>query len=110
MSEHNFLVMWDCNGLECVIDITEQEQMRAWAQLQGQDGPSMTNLNMLVLRARYNSQRHYEIYAVTAQEGITREDIAQMFEDSPQIAADTIRRLGRCIHSDRVDKSEVKIV
>ena len=110
MSEHNFLVVWDCTGLEAVIDITEQEQMRAWAQLQGQDGPSMTNLNMLVLRARYNSQRHYEIYAVTAQEGITREDIAGMFEDNPQLAADTIRRLGRCIHSDRVNNSEVKIV
>lgn len=110
MSEHSFLVMWDCTGLECVIDITEQEQMRAWAQLQGQDGPSIASINMLVLRARYNSQRHYEIYAVTAQDGITREDVAQMFEDSPQLAADTIRRLGRCIHSDRVNKSEVKIV
>lgn len=110
MSEHNFLVMWDMLGLEAVIDITEQEQMRAWANLQGQDGPSMANINMLILRAKYNSQRHYEIYAVTATDGITREDIAGMFEDSPQAAADTIRRLGRCIHSDRVNKSEVKII
>lgn len=110
MSEHSFLVMWDCTGLEAVIDITEREQMIAWAELKGEQGPSAVPINMLVLRARYNSQRHYEIYAVTAQEGITREDIAGMFEDSPQLAADTIRRLGRCIHSDRVDNSEVKIV
>ena len=102
--------MWDNTGLECVIDITEREQMQAWAQLQDQEGPSAIPINMLILRARYNSQRHYEIYAVTATEGITKDDITEMFENSPQTAADTIRRLGRCIHSDRVNQSEVKIV
>jgi hypothetical protein len=33
--------------------------------------------------------------------GITKDDIVEMFEASPQHAADTIRRIGTVFHSDR---------
>jgi hypothetical protein len=33
--------------------------------------------------------------------GITAEDIRDMFEASPQTAADTIREIGTVFHSDR---------
>jgi hypothetical protein len=92
---HQFVVMWDCNGLEVVADITEDEQARVWGALKGQKVESrLPNLNHLMLRARYNSQRNYEIYIVEATEGITAKDIEDMFEASPQAGADTIRRLG----------------
>ena len=96
---HQFLVMWDCNGLEVVVDITEDEQARVWAALKGQEMPRsrLPNLNYLMLRARYNSQRNYEIYIVEATEGITAKDIEDMFENSPQAGADAIRRLGQSI-------------
>ena len=55
-------------------------------------------------------QRHYEIYIVEAVEGITKDDIREMFESNPQMAADTIRRLGTCFHSDKVDKDNRVIV
>jgi len=95
---HQFVVMWDCNGLEVVADITEDEQTRVWAALKGQKVESrLPNLNHLMLRARYNSQRNYEIYIVEATEGITAKDIQDMFEASPQAGADTIRRLGHSV-------------
>jgi len=62
-----------------------------------------------MLRARYNTQRHYEIYIVTATDGITAEDIRKMFETNPQMSADTIRRIGQCVHSDRVQEDCVVI-
>lgn len=99
---HHFVVMWDCNGLEYVGDITEDEQRRTWSALKGKPiGSSLPNLNHLMLRARFNTQRHYEIYQVQATDGITADDIRTMFESSPQTAADTIRRLGHCYYSDR---------
>ena len=107
---HHFVVMWDCNGLEYVGDITEDEHRRTWSALKGQPvGSSLPNLNHLMLRARYNSQRHYEIYQVEATDGITADDIRNMFEASPQTAADTIRRLGHCYFSDRVQEDRVVI-
>jgi hypothetical protein len=103
--------MWDQLGLECCIDITEDEQRRMWQQLKGEpvSESAIPNYQHLLLRARYNSQRHYEIYSVEATDGITAEDIREMFEDSPQTAADTIRRLGHCLHSDRAERHKVLI-
>ena len=108
---HQFLIMWCNEGLECCIDITEDEQRRMWQTLQGEpvSERKIPNYNHLLLRARYNSQRHYEIYSVKATDGITAEDIREMFEASPQSAADTIRRLGHCMHSDRATKNRVAI-
>ena len=108
---HQFLIMWCNEGLECCIDITADEQRRMWQQLKGEpvSEKAIPNLNHIMLRARVNSQRHYEIYSVEATDGITAEDIREMFEASPQTAADTIRRLGHCLHSDRAQKNRVLI-
>jgi hypothetical protein len=108
---HQFLIMWCNEGLECCIDITADEQRRMWQSLRGEpvSESAIPNYNHLLLRARYNSQRHYEIYSVEATDGITAEDIREMFEADPQTAADTIRRLGHCLHSDRAERQRVVI-
>ena len=104
-SEHQFIVMWDCYGLEYIGDITASEQNKTWAALQGKAFEvQIPNLMHMKLRAQANSQRHYEIYVFNAAEGITSDDIRDMFEGSPQTAADTIRRIGHRIHSDREDR------
>jgi hypothetical protein len=108
---HQFLIMWCNEGLECCIDVTEDQQRRMWQKLKGEQVSESTipNYQHLLLRARYNSQRHYEIYSVEATDGITAEDIREMFEADPQGAADTIRRRGHCLHSDRAERQRVVI-
>ena len=82
-----------------------------WERLKGQPlrETAVPNYNHLLLRAKVNSQRHYEVYICEATDGITAEDIREMFEASPQTAADTIRRLGHCLHSDRAERHKVAI-
>jgi hypothetical protein len=108
--DHQFVVMWDNTGLEFVGDYTEYSQDKMWADLQGKK-PTKTFVNLmhLQLRARYNSQRHYEIYLVNATEGITADDIRAMFDADPQSAADLIRERGYKFYSDRVEKKSVVI-
>ena len=108
---HNFLVMWCNEGLEYVVDLTADEQHQVWQRLKGEkvSESSVPNIGHMILRARYNTQRHYEIYTVIATEGITADDIRDMFENSPQTAADTIRERGHCIHSDRAESKRVLI-
>lgn len=108
---HQFLIMWDQLGIECCIDVTEDQQRRMWQKLKGEpvSESAIPNYQHLLLRARFNSQRHYEIYSVEATDGITAEDIREMFEADPQTAADTIRRLGHCLHSDRAQRDRVLI-
>jgi hypothetical protein len=33
---HQFLIMWCNEGLECCIDVTEDQQRRMWQQLKGE--------------------------------------------------------------------------
>ena len=81
-----------------------------WDQLKGIDSKhSLPNLNALIMRARYNPQRHYEIYTVDVDPSITAEDMINMFKDSPQAMADLIRVRGHQLYSDRIDKRQVVI-
>lgn len=107
---HQFVVMWDCNGLEYVCDITERQGRRLWNRLKDDpDHAQVPNIMHLRLRAQFNAHRHYEIYLFEAQSGISEQDVIAMFESSPQAAADTIRELGHCFYSDR-QTSQAKIV
>jgi len=113
MQEGNlFIIAWDSNGLEAVVNVTEYEKEMTWATLQDQEVPKRIGsiVNYLMLRARANSQRHYEIYTVTAVDGITDEDIRTMFEQDPQGSADLIRNRGNKIYSDRENLVDRKIV
>ena len=113
MQEGNvFLLSWDMLGLEAVINITEIEKEATWSTLQDKQTPRLNHIvNAVMMRARANSQRHYEVYTVTVEDGITKEDICEMFEAEPQRMADLIRERGCKVYSDRVaDTAGVKIV
>ena len=104
-------LMWDCNGLEAAVNVSDISKKRMWAALQGQDLNEIQaepNLMHWQLRAQFNPQRHYEIYLVEVGDDITVEDIMQAFEDNPQNMADTVRRIGHRFYSDRATE-EVRI-
>ena len=92
--------MWDCNGLEAVEQLPDPAET-TFALLKGTETPKPPNIMHWRLRAQFNTQRHYEIYVFETVKGITKDDIVEMFEASPQHAADTIRRIGTVFHSDR---------
>lgn len=101
-----FAIMWDCYGLESVVRLPDPAD-RTFALLKGVEPPSMPNINMWALRARFNTQRNYEIYIITAVPGIDEDDIRTMFEADPQHAADTIRRIGEPFLSNRDTKERL---
>jgi len=117
-SVKNFLAMWDNQGLECIYDIdqelTEQqewEKTKVWNTLQGVSTPTRNSnipLKQMIIRAKANSQRHYEIYQFAAQ-GLDIEDIKIAFEDDPQFIVDHIRKNGKKIFSERfqIEKSVI---
>ena len=101
-----FCVMWDCNGLEAIGEVADPA-MKTWAILANKPVPREDfNVMHWEMRARYNSQRHYEIYAIGVDGSITQEDIVDMFKTDPQYAADLIRDRGEKIYSDRRTKKD----
>lgn len=108
-----YIVSWDCHGLESCINASELESERVFNILANRPDKRNNNLGQilttLTLRARFNSQRHYEIYAVDVDESIGQQDLVQMFETNPQGMADLIRARGRELYSDRAREDQVKI-
>ena len=113
MNEGNiFLLSWDMLGLDSVVNITDFEKEVTWNTLQDKQVPRLGSLvNSVMMRARMNSQRHYEVYTVTMEESITEEDVRDMFEQAPQHMAELIRERGRKIYSDRMaEHNGIRIV
>jgi hypothetical protein len=102
-----FLAMWDCNGLECLFDISDMEGDAMIAGLKGETYRQPFNLYTLMLRARYNSQRSYEIYTFEVEGEVSKDEMFAMFEDNPQYFAELIREKGNKIYSDYTSKKKV---
>ena len=110
-----FIISWDQLGVECVFNATEADRQITFEILQGtydetaprQSGSTL--LHYLKLRAKFNQQRHYEIYAIEVEDGIDKDDIKEMFERDPQGSADLVRRRGTCLYSDRQEVGKLKI-
>ena len=114
-TQNAYLVYWSSAGLESVTPIGQYEQIdidNTFRILKDEDpmrNPVNTLVQTMILRARYNSHRHYELYAITAVDGISGPDIEGMFEVDPNAAAKTIRGIGIKLYSDRADKKRVVI-
>lgn len=111
-----FVLSWDQLGIEGIVDVTEMEEKRlveekqkVWDILQdapvneqtGRDNNISSIINIMTLRAKFNHQRHYEIYSVNTDYSITAKDMREMFENDPQGSADLIRKRGKQLYSDR---------
>ena len=109
---HDFIVMWSNEGLEYVADITADEQRVIIEALKGNKSPRHAYANPfhLRLRAQFNTQRHYEIYYIGVDEGVTEQDIRDMFRRDPQGSADLIRSKGECFYSNRLDTSQRSVI
>lgn len=117
-----FVLSWDCEGLESVIPISEIEAKNEELEkdrviqilgdpdgrdpgFQGENVPAI--IHRLMLRAQFNTQRHYEIYSVCVDASIDAEQLRDMFEVNPQTAADLIRKRGNKIYCNRRHKAPV---
>ena len=103
-------LMWDCNGLEAAVNVDDINRQRTWAALKGQAPDRIPGPNLLMwqLRAQANPQRHYEIYLISVDDGVTVTDICEAFRSAPQEMADTVRSIGHRFYSDRAS-AEVNI-
>ena len=100
---HTLLLVWDCLGLEYSCNLTDFEKDMMWAALKGEKPSArIPNLNLLILRARANPQRNYEIYTVQVEPDVSLKDIQDMFKDSPQEIVDIVRAQGHRLYSDRL--------
>lgn len=106
MSTYKFLAMWDCNGLECLFDVTDMEHDAMIAGLKNEAFKTPFNLTMMMMRARFNNQRSYEIYTFETTD-MDYDSVRYCFENDPQTIVNLIRERGNKIYSDYSGKQKV---
>ena len=104
-----YLAMWVMYGLEFLFDKDKWEKEYMWSILSEKNKPDTPSIQMMILRAKANPQRCYEIYAFNADNDLTEESIRLAFESAPQGMVDFIRANGKQIYSDRSEKKAVII-
>ena len=114
-TKNAFIFSWDQGGIEAIVPFTQYEHhdkqnlMRLLRDQERIPNPLDRIVNMLVLRARYNTHRHYEIYAVDCAEGMDEAFWREQWAEYPQATADLIRERGHKLYSDRANQKEIKI-
>jgi hypothetical protein len=116
MTKH-YLAMWDMQGLECLFDVdlhinkyNEWEKQKVVSILKEEQVPIQPQgipLQMLILRAKANSQRAYEIYEFNST--VKYDELKEAFNDNPQPIVEWIRENGKQVYSDYV-KQERKMI
>jgi hypothetical protein len=73
--------------------------------------PIASVVSVMSLRARFNSQRHYEIYLFTAVDSMSEDDVREFADDTPQEFANWVRENHvKCIYNDRKKEKTQVIV
>ena len=103
---NTFIVMWDINGLESIVNVSEGEQQAIMDTLADRPIQWRNPIQTWLLRARYNSQRHYEIYVIDA--AADTEDMIKAFESDPQYMVDLIRKRGRKLWGEPLGRTLIK--
>lgn len=102
LKENFYIVSWSIEGIECCKDITSLRPDE-WAkktlfetikqgEASGGKNPLSDIVNAILLRARFNPWRHYEVYVFTAAPSITLADIEEMYETNVQYFVNWVRK------------------
>jgi hypothetical protein len=106
-TQNAFIFSWDQHGIESIVPITEYEHhekqnlIRMLKDEKPKRNPLNTIVQSLILRAKFNSQRHYEIYAVDCHPDLDETFWLKQWKDYPQETAELIRDRGHKLYSDR---------
>lgn len=107
MTTNAFIFSWDHSGIEAIVPITQYENhskqnlINILSEKPAERNPLDSIVRSLLLRARFNTQRHYEIYAVDCTEGMDEKFWREQWKDYPQETAELIRERGHKLYSDR---------
>ena len=113
MTINAFIFSWDNNGIESIVPISQYEHwdkqnlIRMLSEKPTERNPLDIIVRNLILRAKFNTQRHYEIYAIDCDPGLDEAFWREQWREHPQYTADLIRKKGHKIYSDQQTKKPV---
>jgi len=114
MTINAYIFSWDQYGIESIIPTTEHEHFEQQNLINIlSDKPCIRNplisiIQNLILRARYNPQRYYEIYAIDCSKDLSADFWREQWQECPQETADLVRSRGVKIFSNRRSHDDIE--
>jgi hypothetical protein len=115
---YSFVAMWCNEGLEVIYDldpahaeIEKWEKDNLFAMIKEEEHkprPRPIPLNQMIIRARMNSQRSYEIYEFKSTFDI--DEVKELFKTKPQLIVESIRENGYKVYSDYSSKQHNQVI
>lgn len=94
-----WVALFDCKGVDVLIpcDSMMTEEVMEW--MSGKKFKSALGLHvgMAIVRARANPQRFPEVWVYDTKEDLTEEVMRKMWDETPQVLADLVRGMGKCL-------------
>lgn len=115
MTTNAFLFSWDIHGVEAIVPISEYEDwdtVNAFDTLAGQQtraNPLGSILHSIIMRARFNPQRFYEVYAVDCDPHMRETDWRYMWQRDPQHCANIIRERGIKLYGEPMPVDSIRV-
>lgn len=96
-----YICMWDENGFETLKDCTAWERETFLNTIAGKAlKPAPVNLQAMMMRARFNPQRAYEIWTFNTTEELDEEALWVYADTNPQALVDMIRDRGKQLYAN----------
>ena len=96
-----YICMWDENGFEVLKDCTAWERQTFLNTIAGKElTPAPVNLQAMMMRARFNPQRAYEIWTFNTEASIDEETLWEIANETPQSLVDMICRNGKKLYAN----------
>jgi len=96
---------------DAMLEVENYEKEKVWKTLKEESigkRPNPIPLQLLIMRARANSQRSYEIYSFSTT--MSEREVRKIFAEDPQPIVEWIRENGNKIYSDYVKQERKMIV
>lgn len=106
--EHDFIIVWRPEGLVWVEDVSNHDQKAMWAILKGEEAKTFSDHFRSVLTGVVSRKdQAFEIYSISAINGIKKSDIIKMFNADPKTSAEVVRGQGFKIYSSQVEEKVI---
>jgi hypothetical protein len=93
--------MWDERGFETIKDCSSWERESLLNTIAGKKlSTPPVNLQAMMMRARFNPQRNYEIWTFNTEESLDEETLWSYAETDPQALVDMIRSRGKKLYGE----------
>lgn len=96
-----YICMWDEMGFEVIKDCSTWERQALLDTIAGKQlKPAPVNLGAMMMRARFNPQRAYEIWTFNTTEDLDEDTLWSYADENPQVLVDMIRDRGKKLYAN----------